>query len=888
MPDALHSASGRWPELLTALAGLSAEQLSNRHQPCPACAVNGVALGHGRNVDRYRWDRDDGPGGWFCNQCGGKDGRGGAGSGIDLLMRVRGWSLPEACQAVERHLGLPAPPSTSSKKRSKPHRIPDQPPTDAPPPRLGKAVAQWCYRDSSGAQLFWIQRFDLPDRRKLFLHRVWLDGDWHYPSRRDPFTSEWPAPRPLYRLPDLAAKPDAPVLVVEGEKAADAAALFLPDWVVLSWPNGSKAIAQIDWQPLSTRSVLLWPDADDPGRQAMASLAARLLQLRCEVQVVQPPSNVATGWDLADALAESWTTKQVLAVIAKFAKPIEAPPPDPDPPEASEPAAEAADAILITPQNSPYTLLGFDNDCYFYQPHSTGQVIKVRRSAHTGTNLVAIAPMRYWEALFPGKAGPNWTMAASTLFESQAAVGVYAPDRIRGRGAWWDQGRAVLHLGNRLIIDGLPQPVNTTLPGSDAIYQRLAALRGPVDDPLPTELSSIVCELASRFHWEVPASGLLMAGWVTLAPICGALDWRPHAWLTGSSGSGKSELLRNFVQPLLGDMSLHVVGATTEAGIRQQLRADAIPVVFDESESNERNDQARIQSVLGLARVSSSESGAFTLKGSADGDAQRFLVRSMFLLSSIATSLKQGADLGRFAQLSLRSTKDMPQQQRAEHWDALLRDLHQHITPNTGRRLQARTISLIPTIRQSVQVFTRVAAAYFNSQRLGDQYGTLLAGAWSLGSTDVPTEDEAWALIRANDWQPYSSAAEIPDELRCIRRILQHQIRVEASSRVLTRSIGELVALALSHDTDADITAKVARDHLGRHGIRADADAIAVSNTADAIGRILQETAWANCWPAILSRLPGASRTSSAIRFAGTGATARAVLVPVTALDQAD
>ena len=129
-----------------------------------------------------------------------------------------------------------------------------------------------------------------------------------------------------------------------------------------------------------------------------------------------------------------------------------------------------------------------------------------------------------------------------------------------------------------------------------------------------------------------------------------------------------------FVRPVLGDMSLHVVGATTEAGIRQQLRADAIPVVFDESESNERNDQARIQAVLGLARVSSSESGAFTLKGSADGDAQRFLVRSMFLLSSIATSLKQGADLGRFAQLGLRSTKDIPQAERAAHWDALLAD----------------------------------------------------------------------------------------------------------------------------------------------------------------------------------------------------------------------
>ena len=40
-----------------------------------------------------------------------------------------------------------------------------------------------------------------------------------------------PAPRPLYGLARLAARSEAAVLVAEGEKAADAAALFLPDCV---------------------------------------------------------------------------------------------------------------------------------------------------------------------------------------------------------------------------------------------------------------------------------------------------------------------------------------------------------------------------------------------------------------------------------------------------------------------------------------------------------------------------------------------------------------------------------------------------------------------------------------------------------------------------------
>ena len=103
-------------------------------------------------------------------------------------------------------------------------------------------------------------------------------------------------------------------------------------------------------------------------------------------------------------------------------------------------------------------------------------------------------------------------------------------------------------------------------------------------------------------------------------------------------------------------------GATTEAGLRQTICSDAVPVVFDEAESNEKGDQQRMQAILSLARVASSESSAEMLKGSPSGDVSRYRVRSMFLMSSIATALKQGADKSRFAQLTLRSPTEMGQE----------------------------------------------------------------------------------------------------------------------------------------------------------------------------------------------------------------------------------
>jgi len=818
-------ARGKWPDLLMQLAGLTPDQLNGKHQPCPLCG----------GKDRFRFDDQDENGSWFCNKCGGKNQQGGAGSGIDLLMRRMNWSFIETCRTIESHLG----------------GIPN-PPTDT-------AEHVWQYSST-----FVVARF--PGKK---IRPFWYDGTkWQCKAP--------PSPRPLYGLSRLRAEPTAPVLICEGEKAADAAAALFPTAACITWPSGCKAIDKADWSPIQGRRCFLWPDADDVGRQAMAKLAPKLLSHGAtQVRIVTPPADAPEGWDLADA---DWTPEQAAAyLVAHRSIPIALPDSDPDPDLDPDP-----DPDPLPNTNDHFICLGFDNDGYYYQPNSTGQVTRLSRSSHTGTNLVALAPLGYWESLYPSRTGVNWTAAASSLFAHQAAAGVYTPDRIRGRGAWWDDKRTILHLGDRIIVDGTSRRTSDGVTDSVYIYQRLASLLGPNGaKPLTDEQAFEICSLAERFNWEVPASGLLLAGWVTLAPICGALSWRPHAWLTGGAGSGKSALLEKYVGPLLGDMGLIVSGNTTEPGIRQALRADALPVVFDESESNERSDQMRMQAVLGLARVASSESKAHTLKGTPEGDTQRFTIRSMFLMSSIATALKQGADKSRFAQLTLRNTGDIPKAQRMAHWESLERDLDRIISTRTGQRLQARTIALIPVIRASVRVFTRAAAEAFDSQRLGDQYGTLLAGAWSLQSSEVVTREQAWSLIERNDWEPYSQATEVPDEKRCIQRILQYQFRVEAD-KVVTRTAGELVDIALHHSTDIAITADLAQATLGRNGIKAEDGHIFVSNTANAIAAILSDTPWSDCWPTVLSRLPGAKK-AGVIWFKGAGGSSRSVQIPLNA-----
>ena len=98
-------------------------------------------------------------------------------------------------------------------------------PADAPPPLAahphhGQPTKTWTYHDADGHPLFHVYRFDPPDARKQFCPLCWCR------SANGGMAWRWQAvtaPRPLYGLERLAARPDAPVLVCEGEKAADAA-----------------------------------------------------------------------------------------------------------------------------------------------------------------------------------------------------------------------------------------------------------------------------------------------------------------------------------------------------------------------------------------------------------------------------------------------------------------------------------------------------------------------------------------------------------------------------------------------------------------------------------------------------------------------------------------
>jgi putative DNA primase/helicase len=525
---------------------------------------------------------------------------------------------------------------------------------------------------------------------------------------------------------------------------------------------------------------------------------------------------------------------------------------------------------------APFVCLGYNSGHYYYLPHRTQQVVEIGTGGQTSpSQLLAIAPLEFWESAAPTKNGVDWLMAGNMCMRWSERRGVFDASAVRGRGAWFDAGRSVLHLGNRLLVDHVATALHEI--NSRYIYERKSQIE--TDDiaaPLSADDAPALYEITQAMNWQRQVDALLFAGWLALAPISGALTWRPHIWLTGQRGAGKSWALINVVGPALGVGALHVQSATSEAGIRQQLGQDARPVVFDEAEGERAKHRDRMQGVLELARQSSSDGLAEIAKGSAGGKAVSYRVRSMFLLGSINVGLSQASDKSRFTVLSLRQAdKGAAGRQQFERLEKLVSNT---LTASWCASLRSRTYSLIPIIRANAAVLAKAAAEHIGNQRAGDQLGALLAGAYSLRSDDRISLDAARKWVASHDWIDNPDAVEDSDEYQLCAEIMHAQIRVDTSNGVKTRSVAELVDAVDPGRYDAEVSTSEATGALARSGIKTAGGKVLISDSHPELRRLLGNTAWGGNWASVLARVKGAERVGSS-RFAGVKH--RAVSVPI-------
>jgi len=205
--------------------------------------------------------------------------------------------------------------------------------------------------DDAGRLVAYHVRRDLSNGGKSFV--------WQQPDGTPGLGGRRTASLPLYGVHELG---DAPaVIVVEGEKARDV--LHQLGFAAVGTVTGASSTPSDDaLRPLVGRRVILWPDADDPGRSHMQRIAARLVALGCEDVRVIRWAGALPGDDAADFVRRGGTADDVRTLcesadktdkipFVSFGRPIV------EGVEGSEPESEASEPewepLRDLPQRTP-------------------------------------------------------------------------------------------------------------------------------------------------------------------------------------------------------------------------------------------------------------------------------------------------------------------------------------------------------------------------------------------------------------------------------------------------------------------------------------------------------------------------------------------------------
>lgn len=821
---------------------------------------------------------------------------------IDLVREIKGGTKLEAAKFLETEWGTEKPSLqlVTAKKKSDP--VPVHPiPKDQElvinswwTSQKGEVLGRWLYHNIKGEAIGWVVRFSDASAKAVPFQWCGKDG-WR--------SIGFAEPRPLYNLQRLKEK--GTILIVEGEKCADAATRLFPSLVSITWPGGSQAVKKSDWSVLQGKGVIIWRDNDKPGKKAETELCSLLSKLDCRIRILSNNAfeNKPEGWDVADYAEEGNSPHEALDWLKNHLTEYQRG--GADEPPSQEPNKSAI--IINKPLNDYYRILGQVKNDYVFYNFRSGQVIFRSCEKITKKFMLSLSNgnAKYWIDLYgfendKGELKIDWDSAAGALMAESHDMGQFDLDRVRGTGCWIDGKFIVFNSGEFLYIEG--KKYNISDFDSHFLYVKSKPVLKSMDKGLsPSECSNLL-QLCDMFSWEYPVCGTLLAGWLMVAPICGALPWRPHIYITGMAGTGKSTIHDNLLARVLGDCAIVTLGDSTKAGLSQSVEADALPIVFDEIENDGKFDEMRNDMVLRMARYSSSSQKGKTLKGTGDqSGAKGYVMRSCFCFSSITPSVKHYADYSRITLLPLVVNHNQGNDKQVAHYKKIMAafkglmggEIHDHSFSEKfithANRYALRIMESYRVIKETAQL----VIPNFNA-RIADQIGMLLAGYWAYKSGKPITQAEAKELLSKYNWEDIIPSKKQENQMVLVSRLMQHKIRFRNEEKEDTREITRTVAKLLdyvSHNAELHPDRNYykqdkAKELLQDIGIRYETDRngigfVFVANSSHSLSYALLGTQWSNNWGHSLKAIQGAESVSQPKWFGKSIGYQRCTMVPL-------
>lgn len=486
-----------------------------------------------------------------------------------------------------------------------------------------------------------------------------------------------------------------------------------------------------------------------------------------------------------------------------------------------------------------FRVLGYNEGQYFYYPNQEKQIVAFSATAHSQVaNLLRLDSYDAWRNTFAtgdDKISDTKmaTYSANALMQSCKLKGVFkSEDRVRGAGVWIDGEDVILHCGDSLLINN--QKADFMEVNSEYTYVASIKLLNPSKNSLSSKEAYRLREICEKITWENKLSGSLLAGWVVIAPICGALNFRPHIYINGEADSGKSTVVDKIVKPAIGKIALEADGGTTEPKLRQIMGYDARPIIYDEAERT-----PSFEAVLALARAATN--------GKTIGKFGQRITRARycFCFSAVNPPVEKAADESRMVFMTIKkNTKP----DAIEEYNKLLNMIDEVITPDFANRLLARTLDNIDNLFKNIEVFKKATRNIVKKARASEVLGTIFAGLYSLSKTDLVTLEVAEKWVSEHDWSSYIMQDSESDPIRLLEYISSSILRVNYNGHTKEISIGDLINVATSEPA--------ADKCLRYHGIAVKDFTVYFAGRNQHLAKILKDTDWSIKWTRMLANIP--------------------------------
>ncbi len=513
-----------------------------------------------------------------------------------------------------------------------------------------------------------------------------------------------------------------------------------------------------------------------------------------------------------------------------------------------------------------FIFLGGENNMLFFFNKRTKEIHEIDPSSITMGKLICLAPLKYWDSTFPteykngGKGICDLRQASDFLVSKSFEVGKYVKNKVRGVGVWKEENSIVVNSLNKIWKDG--KETNYGQIGKRIYISE--------DTPFlnwtrPADKQEILklYDLISRLSWKNTVSADFLFSWLALSPMAGLLEWRPHIWVCGGRGSGKSEVKREIILPML---NIELDGGdnlgSTEAGVRQSRQVSAAPLIYDEAEVTDERTKYLLDSLIRTISLASDSSNSKIRKGSSGGKSSSFNVNFSACLFSVGVnSLEHPQYRSRFSILELVETKD----NGYTGVGGTQEQLRELIKDDFCHRFFSSSLQRLPIFHKNFEVFYKILKRRV-SARFAQQVGTLLAGSYTMQFLPDSDEKEIEKFISSKDLIEENLDNSVKNEQDCLSYLFSKKI-VDGHS---SYTIGELI-----ENVQDDFIETPVRENkekiLMQHGIKfiKKDDVLAISNTNAELKNIFRGTPWQTGWSRVLGRLPFVFEKSHQVRMNG-------------------